>query len=179
MLNVTGVLSLDTSNPLASVRRDEKNSNRGLEGLWIYWIKAAILDNCCEPPTTWFFPVVLFLNIWGQNDTGRGNRTNQNQMQYAAVYCVRCFFHRYGGLSSNNYRAVFANNFSTDNVYWCGAPSAGKNTEKVYIKNTGICRCFLFFFCIRIRRLFGARLFGGGLVTFGFQIWFQPMIVKV
>lgn len=33
MLNVTGVLSLDTSNLVASVRRDEKNSNPRLEGL--------------------------------------------------------------------------------------------------------------------------------------------------
>ena len=50
-------------NPLASARRDEKNSNPRLEGLWIYWIKVAILANCCEPPTTWIFSVVLFLTM--------------------------------------------------------------------------------------------------------------------
>ena len=32
MLNVTGVLSLDTSNLVASVRRDEKNSNHRVGG---------------------------------------------------------------------------------------------------------------------------------------------------
>ena len=49
-------------------------------------------------------------------------------------------------------------------------PPLEKIPKKFIYKTPAFAGVFLFFFCIRIRRLFGARLFGGGLVTFGFQI---------